>query len=95
MHTQSAKLTFHIPHATSLKDKRQVCRSLIDKTRRHFNAAVSEVDTQDLHQTLTIGIAVISGDYTHTRQSLDEIIRFMEEHAEAELVAVEIDSLTT
>ncbi|MCL2366894.1 MAG: DUF503 domain-containing protein [Oscillospiraceae bacterium] len=91
MHTQSAKLTFHIPNAASLKDKRQVCRSLIDKTRRRFNAAVSEVDTQDMHQTLTIGVAVVSGDFTHARQSLDEIIRFMEEHVEAELVAVEIE----
>ena len=90
MHTQSAKLSFHIPHAASLKDKRQVCRSLIDKTRRRFNAAVSEVDTQDMHQTLTIGIAVISGDYTHARQSLDEIVRFMEKQAEAELVGMEI-----
>jgi len=88
MHTQTAKLTFHIPHAVSLKDKRQVCRSLIDKTRRRFNASVSEVDTQDVHQTLTIGVAVVSGDVSHAQQSLDEIIRFMEEHAEAELTAI-------
>jgi len=91
MHTQSAKLTFHISHATSLKDERQVCRSLIDKTRRRFNAAVSEVDTQDMHQTLTIGIAVVSGDFAHARQSLAEIVRFMEEYAEAELVSVETE----
>jgi len=91
MHTQTAKLTFHISHVTSLKDKRQVCRSLIDKTHRRFNAAVSEVDTQNIHQTLTIGVAVVSGDYTHARHSLDEIIRFMEEHTEAELVGVEVE----
>jgi len=90
MHTLSTKLTFHIPHATSLKDKRQVCRSLIDKAQRRFNAAISEVDAQDMHQTLVIGIAVVSGDFTHARQSLDEIIRFMEEHAEAELVGMDI-----
>ena len=91
MHTQTAQLSFHIPHAMSLKDKRQVCRSLIDKTRSPFNAAISEVDTQDLHQTLTIGVAVVSGEFAHARQSLDEIIRFMEEHAAAELVGVEIE----
>ena len=89
MHTQSAKLTFHIPHAASLKEKRQVCRSLLDKARRRFNAAVSEVDTQDVHQTLTVGIAVVSGDFAHARQSLDEIVRFLEEQAEAELVGME------
>jgi len=89
MHTQAAKLTFYISHAASLKDKRQVCRSLVDKTRRRFNAAVSEVDTQDVHQTLTIGIAVVSEDFSHAEQSLEEIIRFLETHADAELLKVE------
>jgi len=91
MTTVSAKLTFYIAYATSLKDKRQVCRSIIDKTRKRFNASVAEVDTQDLHQTLTIGVAVVSGSIAHAQCSLDEIIRFMEEHADAELLEVEND----
>ena len=89
MLTLSAKLTFYIPYVASLKDKRQVCRSLIDKTRQRFNVSVAEVDTQDVHQTLTIGIAVVSGESAHARKSLDEIIRFMEGHSEAELTGVE------
>ena len=89
MYVLSAKLTFYIPHATSLKDKRQVCRSIIDKTRQKFNVSVAEVDTQDLHQTLTIGVSVVSGDNAHAQRSLDEIIRFMEEHTDAELTEVE------
>ena len=89
MYVLSAKLTFHIPHAASLKDKRQVCRSLVDKTRQKFNVSVSEVDTQDLHQTLSLGVAVVSGDNTHAKRSLDEIIRYMEDNADAELYAME------
>ena len=89
MYTESAKLTFYIPHAMSLKDKRQVCRSIVDKARQKFNASVAEVDTQDVHQTLTIGIAVVSGDSAHAEQSLNAVIRFMEEHADAELTGVE------
>ena len=90
MFTLSAKLTFYIPQSTSLKDKRQIRRSLIEKTRHKFNAAVAEIDTQDVHQTLTIGVAVVSGDAAHRENSIDEIIRFMEEHADAELTATEI-----
>jgi uncharacterized protein YlxP (DUF503 family) len=85
----SAKLTFYIPQAHSLKDKRKVVRSIIDKARRKFNASVAEVDTQDAHQTLTLGVAVVSGEHAHARNMLDEIVRFMEEIAEAELVEVE------
>ena len=89
MYILSSKLTFYTPHAASLKDKRQVCRSLTDKARQRFNASIAEVDTQDMRQTLTIGVAVVSGEATHARRSLDEIIRFMEEHADAELTGVE------
>ena len=89
MYTLSAKLTFHIPHAASLKDKRQVCRSLTDKTRRRFNVSIAEVDTQDVHQTLTIGVAVVSGDATHAQRCLEEVIRFMEDNTDAELTSVE------
>lgn len=90
MITLSAKLTFYIPHSASLKDKRQIRRSLIDRARQRFNASVAEVGTQELHRTLTIGIAVVSGDTAHAQNSLDEIIRFMEENADAELVEVEL-----
>jgi uncharacterized protein YlxP (DUF503 family) len=89
MYIESAILTFYIPHATSLKDKRQVRRSLIEKTKHRFNAAIAETDTQDIHQTLTIGIAVVSGEASHAQNALDEVIRFMEARADAELVGVE------
>ena len=90
MFTLSAKLVFYIPQSTSLKDKRQVRRSLVEKTRHKFNVAIAEIDTQDVLQTLTIGIAVVSGDGAHRENSLDEIIRFLENHADAELTSVEI-----
>jgi len=88
MNILSAKLSFYISHAVSLKDKRQVCRSLIDKAQQRFNASIAEIDTQDVHQTLTIGIAVVSGDMAHAQQSLDRIIQFMDEYADAELTEI-------
>ena len=89
MFTSSAKLTFYIPQSTSLKDKRQIRRSLIEKTRHKFNVAIAEIDTQDVHQTLTIGVAVVSDDGAHRENALDEIIRFMEKNAEAELTSID------
>ncbi len=89
MYTASARLTFLIRHALSLKDKRQVRRSLIERARGKFNASVAEVGTQDVHQVLTVGVAVVSGDAAQARLSLDEVIRFMERNEEAELTEVE------
>lgn len=85
----SARLTFCISHANSLKDKRQVSRSIIDKARHKFNASIAEVDTQNMHQILTIGVAVVSGDAAHAKQMIEELIRFMEEHADAELTGID------
>ena len=90
MTTLSAKLTFHISHAQSLKDKRMVARSVIDKTRKKYNVSVAEVDTQEAHQVLTLGIAVVSGEHSHAQNMLDDIIRFMERSSEAELVSVTV-----
>jgi uncharacterized protein YlxP (DUF503 family) len=89
MTTISTKLVFYIPHSQSLKDKRQVSRSIIDKTKGRFNLSIAEVDTRDVIQTLTIGIAVVSGEYYHAKESTDKIIRFIEEHIDAELVTIE------
>jgi len=88
MYVLSAKLTFSIPGAGSLKDKRQVRRSLIEKTRQRFNVSISEVEAQDIHQTLVIGIAVVASEMTHAKNSLDEIIRFMENNPNAELISI-------
>ena len=89
MHTLSAKLTYYIPSAVSLKDKRQIRRSIVEKTKKRFNASISEVDTQDVHQTLTLGVAIVCADYAHGLNTLEEIIRFMEKNPEAELTSIE------
>ena len=88
MTTFSAKLTFYIPFAQSLKDKRAVARGLIDKTRGKYNVSIAEVDTQEAHQVLTLGVAVVSGEHSHARNMIDDIIRFMERNTDAELASV-------
>jgi len=89
MYIESAQITIYIPHSASLKDKRQISRSIIDKLRQKFNVSASEVDTQDMHQTLTVGVAVVSGESKHAAQSLNAIIRFIEEYADGEVVKVD------
>jgi uncharacterized protein len=66
----------HLPHAQSLKDKRQVLNRLKDRLRA-THAAVAEVDHADLWQRATIGIAVVTGAQavlTEVLQSLRDIV---------------------
>ena len=53
-------LELRIEGAQSLKDKRQVVRSLKDKIRASFNVSVAEIDETSLWQRATIGIVGIS-----------------------------------
>src|SRR5256885_6420099 len=60
-------LELHIPDAQSLKDKRQVLRSLKDKLRRDFNVAVAELGHQGTWQKSVVGIVTILDEEKHLR----------------------------
>ena len=67
-------LELHIPDAQSLKDKRQVLRSLKDKLRREFNVAVAELDQQDVWQRSVVGVVTLSNEEKHVKESLQKVL---------------------
>ena len=58
------RLSFHLPGARSLKDKRQVVRSFRDRVRARLDVSIAEVEHMNLHQRATFGVAVVSNDAT-------------------------------
>jgi uncharacterized protein YlxP (DUF503 family) len=70
-------LEIRIEAAHSLKDKRQVVRSLKDRLRNSFNISVAEIDVTDLWQRATIGVVSISS----SRDYLEGLIRNVEREA--------------
>ena len=84
-------LELHIPDAQSLKDKRQVLRSLKDKLRRQFNVAVAELEHQELWQRSRVGVVSISGDGKHLEESLQAIAEESERMLGRDLVSREIE----
>jgi uncharacterized protein YlxP (DUF503 family) len=67
-------LELHIPDAQSLKDKRQVVRSLKDRLRRHFNVAVAELEYQDVWSRAIIGVVTLSNAEQHVEESLQLVL---------------------
>ena len=67
-------LELHIPDAQSLKDKRQVLRSLKDRLRRDFNVAVAELDHHDTWQRSVIGIVTLSNEEKHVAEVLQKVL---------------------
>lgn len=93
MYIGACVLTFRAAYVNSLKEKRMILKSIIEKTRHKFNVSIAEVDTQEEHKILTIGFACVSNDKRHIDSMLEHIIHFMEMHTEAELIAVEKELL--
>jgi len=67
-------LELHIPDAQSLKDKRQVLRSLKAKLRQDFNVAVAEMEHHDSWQRSVVGIVTISNEEKHLREVLQKVL---------------------
>lgn len=68
-------LEIEIAHAQSIKDRRQVVRSLKDRLRNAFNLAIAELDSAELWNRATLGIAVISSSSSYLSGQLQEIDR--------------------
>ncbi len=67
------RLTFHVPHARSLKDKRSVVRKFRDRIRARFDVSIAEVGDQDLLQRAVFGVSVVSGDAAVCDSVLEQV----------------------
>lgn len=76
----ACEITLQLPDNRSLKGKRQVSRSLVQRIRNRFNVAVSEVADQDRWQTLSLGITCVSDDARHANEVLSKVVDFVDDH---------------
>ncbi|MBS1841219.1 MAG: DUF503 domain-containing protein [Acidobacteria bacterium] len=67
-------LELHIADAQSLKDKRQVLRSLKDKLRQKFNVAVAEMDHHDSWQRSVVGVVTLANEEKYVREVLQKVL---------------------
>lgn len=87
----TCEVTFRAEWVTSLKEKRMVVKSLVEKTRHKFNASVAEVDRQEEHKTIVIGFACVTNERRHADSMIQHILDFMEKNTEAELLSAEYE----
>jgi uncharacterized protein YlxP (DUF503 family) len=68
-----ARYELFIPASSSLKDKRQVLRSVTTNVRNRFNVAIAEVDHQDLWQRAALGVSCVAESTGHCAKVLQEV----------------------
>ena len=76
----------YAPWVHSLREKRMIVRSMIAKLQNRFHVSAAEIEEQDTHQIIVIGVAAIVPHQAMADSLMDEISRFVEENTEAEIL---------
>jgi uncharacterized protein YlxP (DUF503 family) len=93
MFVGACRIRLHLPVSHSLKDKRQVVKSVLARTRAQFEVAAAEVADQEVWQVATLGLSCVANDPAHAEEVLRRAVRYIEDSrpdAEVTDVAVEV-----
>ena len=71
------RVVLSLPGNDSLKGKRSVVKSVLERTRARFHVTAAEVADMDNHRRATLGFAVVSNDARHARSVLDKLVGFV------------------
>lgn len=86
-------LELFLSEANSLKGKRKILKSLLERLKHRFNISVAEVGRQDSWKHSTIGISAVSGETSHMDSILSTVVNFIENHGGVEIVEIKQELL--
>lgn len=72
----------------TLKDKRRILKSILDKVRSRFNVSIAEVDGHDMWQRSVLGIACVSNQVAHVQSVLSSVEKFISHQRDAEIISL-------
>jgi uncharacterized protein YlxP (DUF503 family) len=89
------RVVLALPWNDSLKGKRSVVKSVLERARGRFNVAAAEVADLDVHRRATLAFSTVSNDARHVQSVLDKLVSFVASATEAQLVdrAVSIEHI--
>jgi uncharacterized protein YlxP (DUF503 family) len=87
----SLRVRLLVRESQSLKDKRQVVRSIMDRLKNSFNVSVAEVDALDHRQLVVLGVAMVGNEHGHVKQTFEKIVQALRVHPIAEMLDHELD----
>ncbi len=80
------EVEFKIEDSRSLKDKRRVVKSLINRTRNNFNVSIAEIDNNDMLNLAKIGLSFVSNSSRFVDKTFDKVIAFWENNFNIEII---------
>lgn len=89
----TCKVYLRAEWVASLKDKRMVVKSLLEKIKHKFNISAAEIENQDIHKSIVIGFACVTNETSHANSILDNVVNYIETHTDAVIENVDIEIL--
>jgi uncharacterized protein len=80
------RVVLALPWNDSLKGKRSVVKSILERARVKFHVAAAEVEDHDAHRRATLGFAVVSNEARHAQSILDKLVSFIAGATQAEVI---------
>jgi len=82
-------ITLRLHDCRSLKGKRKVVKSMINRLRNNFNLSVAEVGANDIYQR--IGFSLVGNDSSLINSKIDKIFNMAEDLGLAEIIDTEME----
>jgi uncharacterized protein YlxP (DUF503 family) len=89
MYVLALEVELRIVESRSLKDKRQVVKSLVETARRRHGISAAEVGRQESWQRATLGFAVVASSARQATLVIDDVDRLVWSHAGVEVISAE------
>ena len=86
MSTAAIAGRLYAPWVHSLKEKRMIVKSLVSQLQNRFHVSAAEIDEQDTHQIIVIGVAAVAPHNALADSLMDEISQFVETATDAQLL---------
>lgn len=87
------KMELSLHEVFSLKEKRHIIKSIIERIKSRFNTSIAEVDLNDKWKSAILGAACVSNDAVHVDRILSNIANFVENDGRAVLVDVTTEKI--
>ena len=95
MNVATCKIRLRLPGNNTLKGKRRAARSITGRVRSKFNVSIAEVEENDAHRTLVLGVSCVSNDSRHANQVLSNVVEYLQDiRGDAELLDYELDIIS-
>ncbi len=78
MFVGTLRVEFYLPDNRSLKGKRKIVKSMVDKVRHRFNVSIAEIGSNDNWQKIELGISFVGNDKRHIDSSLAKVLSYLD-----------------